>query len=188
MPPRILAPLIGEPLPLDLANTRPQPGRGVSDAFATVDGLGQWLTAESDRLPSVRISEVTRKRVVVLRQHVGAALDAIVRGGRPPGSAIDALNEALRRAPSYAQLAWTSSGPHVDTIRSGDHDSQLLATIADSAVEYLTSDLALATRQCEAPDCEMLFSPTHPRRRWCSPTVCGNRTRVARYYERHRDS
>lgn len=25
------------------------------------------------------------------------------------------------------------------------------------------------------------------RRRWCSPTVCGNRARVARYYQRHKD-
>ncbi|NGN66182.1 hypothetical protein G5C51_20070, partial [Streptomyces sp. A7024] len=27
---------------------------------------------------------------------------------------------------------------------------------------------------------------SHPRRRWCSATRCGNRARVARYYERHK--
>jgi predicted RNA-binding Zn ribbon-like protein len=32
----------------------------------------------------------------------------------------------------------------------------------------------------------MVFLPAHPRRRWCSPTRCGNRARVARYYQRHR--
>jgi predicted RNA-binding Zn ribbon-like protein len=32
----------------------------------------------------------------------------------------------------------------------------------------------------------MLFLPAHPRRRWCSPQLCGNRVRVARYYRRHR--
>ena len=41
-------------------------------------------------------------------------------------------------------------------------------------------------RECEAADCVMLFRPAHPRRRWCSPTRCGNRARVARYYQRHK--
>ena len=187
MPPRILVPLIGEPLPLDLVNTRPQPERGVADTFATVDGLAQWLVAESDRLPTVRVTDGTRRAVVELRDHVGSAVEAAMVGKRPPAASLDRINEALRRAPSAPQVRWGSGGGAVDTIRSGDHDAQLLAAIAESAAEYLVSELALTTRQCEAPDCETLFSPTHPRRRWCSPTVCGNRTRVARYYERHRD-
>jgi predicted RNA-binding Zn ribbon-like protein len=187
MPPRILVPLIGEPLPLDLVNTRPQADRGIIDALGTVDGLAQWLSAESDRLPNIRVSAATRARVVALRYHIGEALDELVRGQRPPESAIAAINDALACAPSYQQLAWNSGGGHLDMRRTGDHDDQLVASIADAAAEYLVSDLAAATRQCEAPDCDMLFSPTHPRRRWCSPTVCGNRTRVARYYERHRD-
>ncbi|MGH8888396.1 MAG: CGNR zinc finger domain-containing protein [Acidothermaceae bacterium] len=187
MPPRILVPLIGEPLPLDLVNTRPQPDRGVADTFATVDGLAQWLVAESDRLPTVRVTDGTRRAVVQLREHVGFAVEAIMAARRPPAASLDCINDSLRRAPSVPQLRWSSAGGQVDTIRSGDHDAQLLATIAEFAAEYLVSDLALSTRQCEAPDCEMLFSPTHPRRRWCSPTVCGNRTRVARYYERHRE-
>ena len=186
MPPRILVPLIGEPLPLDLVNTRPQPGRGVLDVFATTEGLSQWLLAESDRLPTVRVTELTRKRVVALRRHIGAVLDAVVSGDRPSDGALDAINDALRHAPSYPQLRWTNTGACIDTVRSGDHDVQLLAAIAEVSGEYLSSDQAAATRRCEAPDCEMLFSPTHPRRRWCSPTVCGNRTRVARYYDRHK--
>jgi predicted RNA-binding Zn ribbon-like protein len=32
----------------------------------------------------------------------------------------------------------------------------------------------------------MLFLPVNARRRWCSPAVCGNRVRVARYYEAHK--
>jgi len=187
MPPRIVAPLVGEPLPLDLANTRPQPERGMADAFSTVEGLAQWLVAESDRLPHVRVVESTRKRVVALRRHVGVALDEVVRGDRPPRSALDAMNEALRCAPGYPHLSWSAAGAHVEMIRSGDDDALLVAALAESAVDYLVSDLAAGTRRCEAPDCELLFSPTHPRRRWCSPTVCGNRTRVARYYERHKD-
>lgn len=179
--------MIGEPLPLDLVNTRPQPDRGVADTLATVDGLAQWLGAESDRLPTIRVSERTRRAVVELRHHVGSAIEAVMAHSKPAVASLDHINEALRRAPSSAQLRWASGGPEIDTIRAGDHDDQLLAAIAESVAEYLVSDLAVATRRCEAPDCDMLFFATHPRRRWCSPTVCGNRTRVARYYERHRD-
>ncbi|HEV2241669.1 MAG TPA: CGNR zinc finger domain-containing protein [Streptosporangiaceae bacterium] len=42
-------------------------------------------------------------------------------------------------------------------------------------------------RRCEGRDCRMLFLPANPRRRWCTPDVCGNRARVARYYQRHKD-
>lgn len=187
MPPRILVPLIGEPLALDLVNTRRQPGRAFEDVFADIDGLAQWLVAQADRLPTVRVSETTCKRLVVLRDAVASVLEALMSGRRPAPAAVDCLNDALRRAPSYPQVAWGSAGGQLDTVRAGDHDAQLLAIIAEAAVDYLLSEQAAATRQCEAPDCEMLFSPSHPRRRWCSPTVCGNRTRVARYYERHRD-
>lgn len=179
-------PLVGESLPLDLVNTRPQAHQGLADLFHTAAGLQEWLTAESDRLPHARVGEATRVGVVTLRQHVGSAIDDIMAGGRPSELALHCLNEALRRAPLHPQLTWGSLGPRVDTIRQGDDDTQLFAALAEAAVEYLASDNALKTRQCEAPDCEMLFTATHPRRRWCSPTVCGNRTRVARYYERHK--
>jgi predicted RNA-binding Zn ribbon-like protein len=182
-----LVPLVGEPLPLDFVNTRPQPERGIADQFGTVDGVGQWLLLESDRLPAARVTEGVRNALVSLRLQVRLALEAIVAGARPPSSALECLNLALQNAPTHSQLRWDASGPHVDSIRIGDEGAQLLATLAEATVEYLASDLAAKTRQCEAPDCELLFSLTHPRRRWCSPTVCGNRTRVARYYERHKN-
>lgn len=187
MPPRIVVPLIGEPLPLDLVNTRPQPERGAADAFGTVEGLAQWLAAESDRLPHVRATDQTRERVVELRHHVGVAIDEIVRGGTPPDASIAHVNQAAGCAPGYPQLTWGGTRAFVETVRSGDDDARLLATLAEASIEYLASDLATRTKRCEAPDCDVLFLPTHPRRRWCSPTVCGNRTRVARYYQRHKD-
>jgi predicted RNA-binding Zn ribbon-like protein len=37
------------------------------------------------------------------------------------------------------------------------------------------------------PACVLFFVKNHPRRDYCSP-VCGNRARVSRHYERHRES
>ncbi|MEV6134662.1 CGNR zinc finger domain-containing protein [Nocardia sp. NPDC051990] len=34
----------------------------------------------------------------------------------------------------------------------------------------------------------LLFLRLHPRRRWCASERCGNRVRVARYYQRHKSA
>jgi len=190
VPARILAPLVGEPLPLDFVNTRPIRARGVdlpADQFGSVSGLQQWLAMESDRLSYVQVTEPVRVSVIALREHVGAALDAVADGVAPPQSAIDAVNAALLGASSHSVLRWAGAGGYLEVIRDAAGGTALLAALAESAAEYLASELAAKTRRCEAPDCDLLFSQTHPRRRWCSSTVCGNRTRVSRYYERHKN-
>lgn len=60
------------------------------------------------------------------------------------------------------------------------------ARLAESAADLLTDPAVTTVPECEADDCVMLFLPTHPRRRWCSPSRCGNRARAARYYQRHK--
>jgi predicted RNA-binding Zn ribbon-like protein len=39
-------------------------------------------------------------------------------------------------------------------------------------------------RRCANPTCSMLFVAPNARRIWCTANICGNRTRVARHYER----
>nr|WP_067513746.1 CGNR zinc finger domain-containing protein [Nocardia puris] len=55
-----------------------------------------------------------------------------------------------------------------------------------TAADLLTDPALARLKRCEAEDCVLLFLPAHPRRRWCSPTRCGNRARVNRYYHRHK--
>jgi predicted RNA-binding Zn ribbon-like protein len=188
VPARIVAPLMGEPLPLDLANTRPSDvgGEPGADQFASAAGLEDWLIAESDRLPYVPVTEPMRVAVVGLRGHVGALLDALVVGNRPDQRDLAELNAALCAAPGVLRLHWTDTGARLETVRKGGDEARLLGALAEATAEYLTSDLAGRTRRCQAPDCKLLFAATNPRRRWCSPSVCGNRTRVARYYQKHR--
>ena len=52
----------------------------------------------------------------------------------------------------------------------------------------LADPAAGRVRGCEGPGCLLLFLPAHPRRRWCSPDLCGNRVRVARHYRRHKEA
>ncbi|HUQ54022.1 CGNR zinc finger domain-containing protein [Lentzea sp.] len=138
------------------------------------DHLGEWL--HSQGLP-------WSEEVVALRGQVEAAVLA-ARDGLEPDLA--PLNAALRGAPSFEVLTW-SDGVVVAREREGDEVARTLALLAGAAAELLASPAVRKVKSCEGPGCRLLFVPAHPRRRWCDPATCGNRVRVARYYQRHKD-
>jgi predicted RNA-binding Zn ribbon-like protein len=143
------------------------------------------LTAEDDQLEEWLFSQDLPRDEAFreLRGHVEAAVLA-ARDGREPDLA--PLNEALRGAPSFEVLTWSGT-VEVSRERSGDEVARALAVLAGAAAELLASPAVRKVKTCEAPGCRLLFVPAHPRRRWCDPATCGNRVRVARYYQRHKD-
>ncbi len=168
----------GEPLALDFVNT-------LTSEFDALDDPDVWLGLQAERLvpPSRPLTAPDLAAVRVLRDHVRAAVDAVRHGAPPPRAAIDALNRAVRAAPAYRVL---DLDLRVFTHRDGDGRDRLLAQLAEAAVELLADPNASRFRACEGPQCRMLCLSTHPKRRWCSPALCGNRVRVARYYQRHK--
>ncbi len=138
------------------------------------DHLREWLSSQG--LP-------WSEEVVELRGQVEAAVLA-ARDGREPDLA--PLNAALRGAPSFEVLTW-ADGVVVTRSREGDDVARALAVLAGAAAELLASPAVRKVKTCEGPGCRLLFVPAHPRRRWCDPATCGNRVRVARYYQRHKD-
>ncbi|MEU3794003.1 CGNR zinc finger domain-containing protein [Streptomyces fructofermentans] len=180
-----LAPLTGEPLALDLVNTRP----GTGDLLTAPDDLRAWWALQADRLPD----DVPRdagpedlSAVLAVREHVAAALDRVRRGEEPLAADLDALNTAQRAAPAISELAWRDGTVRLTRRRTGPPGPRLAAWLAEAAAELLADPAVTRIRKCEADDCVMLFLPAHPRRRWCSAARCGNRARVARHYRRHK--
>ncbi|MEW2581753.1 CGNR zinc finger domain-containing protein [Streptomyces virginiae] len=178
-------PLIGEHLALDLLNTRTAEG----DLVADPAGLGAWLAEQAGRLTAVdAVGEGEVAAVRAVREAARPALDAVRRGERPPAQALRVLNGALSGAPCHRVLAWSEeAGLGAAVHRQAEPARRLAAELADAVAELLTGPGAGRVRECEAHDCVLLFLPAHPRRRWCVAGVCGNRTRVARYYARHKD-
>nr|WP_042187258.1 CGNR zinc finger domain-containing protein [Kibdelosporangium sp. MJ126-NF4]CEL17949.1 hypothetical protein [Kibdelosporangium sp. MJ126-NF4]CTQ90823.1 hypothetical protein [Kibdelosporangium sp. MJ126-NF4] len=172
--------VVGEQLAIDLINTRTSEG----DLTATADSFARWLKAEDGRLTRPDAPDLDAIRQ--LRTHVAAAVAQARQGLEPPADAVDALNSALRSAPAYRSLAWDGHAMTTAVHRTGDENAQLLAELAEAAAELLTSPSVTEIRSCEGPDCLLIFLPAHPRRRWCSPSLCGNRVRVSRYYQRHK--
>lgn len=176
--------LTGELLALDFINTRAQAVDGPVDMLDRVDDAERWLLLQAERLvPPDVVTAADLAALRDLRSTVRVAVDAARRSASIPADARAALNEAVRAAPSYVRLERDLS---VTTHRDGDTCARLLAQLAESAVLLLGSTDISAVRQCEGTNCVVLFLPAHPRRRWCSPTRCGNRARVARYYRRHK--
>ncbi|MCX5206327.1 ABATE domain-containing protein [Streptomyces sp. NBC_00237] len=184
-------PLTGEPLAIDLVNTRPHTADGPVDLLGDVTRLRAWLDLQAERLPEptpdlAALAAADVAAVHAVREHIAAAVQAARHGERPPATALNGLNAALRAAPAAQELVWSDGSVQLTAHRSGTPGTRLAALFAEDAARLLTDPAVRTVRPCEADDCVMLFLPTHPRRRWCSASRCGNRARVARYYQRHK--
>lgn len=184
-----LIPFTGEPLALDLVNSRPLTADGQVDLLETAEGLQLWLEAEAARLPEGTVVEFDALAagdlapVMAVRDHTASAI-AHVRDGKPvPRADIDGLNAAMRAAPVMRQLAW-GDPPVLASERAGVPAVRLAGFLAEDAAALLASGDVTLIRKCAAEDCVMLFVGSNARRRWCSAARCGNRVRVSRYYHR----
>ncbi|RJL24158.1 CGNR zinc finger domain-containing protein [Bailinhaonella thermotolerans] len=181
-------PLTGEPLALDLVNTRHATGDHLSSPAA----LRAWLDLQAVRHGEARefaALPLTERDLAAARQvrdRAAHALDRVRHGAAPEPADLDALNLAQRAAPSVGELGWDGEAVTLTFRRAGPRDVRLAAWLAEAVAGLLADPAVARVRQCEADDCVMLFLPAHPRRRWCSAARCGNRTRVARHYQRRR--
>ena len=182
-------PLLGEPLALDLANTRfTHRGREV-DLLPAPAALAEWLALEGERIPESlrRPDRPAWAALIRLRRHIEACLEALLASRPLPPDSLAAVNRAAAAAPLHRELDQGGDGRLCSrSQRLGTPAQQLAAIVAESAVELLAEHRPGTIRQCDGDDCELVFISPGQRRRWCSPAICGNRARVARFYRRHR--
>lgn len=184
--------LIGEPLALDLVNTRPQCADGVHDLLENATDTGVWVSAQLDRIGVTSQGEtdrLTEHDLVGLRKTrdiVRTALDPVRHGEQPPAAALRELNDIQRGTPAIKEMRWSGNAVSTAWVRDGTPGERLAARFAEAAADLFGNPAVTTVRECEADQCVILFLPVNPRRRWCSAAICGNRVRVARYYQRHK--
>src|SRR5688500_6888280 len=127
-----LVPLTGEPLALDLVNTRPRAADGPVDLLATPADLRAWLALQVDRLPEAaqETAELTAAELAAVhavREHTAAAIACARRSERPPAAALDALNQAQRAAPAIQELIWDGTSIAAARRRAGSPGLRLAA-------------------------------------------------------------
>ncbi|WP_441251112.1 CGNR zinc finger domain-containing protein [Kitasatospora sp. McL0602] len=170
--PRDPRPLTGEPLSLDLLNTRWRAG-GEHDLLTDLDGYEVWLSSAglADRCPAdaaglaaVRVARDALESVLAGTGETGV-LNAVLGHGRVRRelSAAGPLETVETDAPEWL-AAWLAADDYLDLLRQGEH----------------------RIKQCSGPTCVLRFFDTsqNGRRRWCSMAACGNRAKAARHYEK----
>ncbi|MET9729375.1 CGNR zinc finger domain-containing protein [Streptomyces sp. NPDC006458] len=171
-------PLTGEPLALDLLNTRWMRDGALQDLLTDTDGLTVWLTTNGlqDRFTAdaATLRHTLRARDALATAIDGSldqgadAVDAVLAHGRiRPTLGADGPGER----PEFTDPAW---GPA--WLAARDY-LRLLATAPDRI------------RSCAHDACVLHFFDTsrNGTRRWCRMAVCGNRAKASRHYARGKD-
>lgn len=168
-------PLIGEPLALDLLNTRWMRDGAGQDLLADTDGLAVWLAsngldgrfdADARTLLHTLIARDALKAAVDGSLTQGTeAVDAVLENGRIRAT-LDAQGPGERA--EFEDASW---GPGWLAARSY---LELLTTAPDRI------------RRCAHDACILHFFDTsrNGTRRWCSMAACGNRAKASRHYAR----
>ncbi|MFI7686354.1 CGNR zinc finger domain-containing protein [Streptomyces griseoaurantiacus] len=171
-------PLTGEPLSLDLLNTRWSDEAGAQDLLDSAEGLGVWLRAAGLGAEAVA-DEAT---LAAVRETRDLLLDLVDTGSE---AARAGLNRVLAHGAVRQELR--PEGPR--TRPEVDEAAWLPAWLAAADYLRLLTEAPDRVKRCAAhPRCVLHFHDTtkNGTRRWCSMAACGNRAKAARHYERSR--
>ncbi|MFE7525047.1 CGNR zinc finger domain-containing protein [Kitasatospora sp. NPDC057542] len=180
--PRDPRPLIGEPLALDLLNTR-WAGTPVNDLLTGVEGYATWLSSaglnERCAADEAGLAAIRQTREAVLL----AARDAREQGELGAG-ARDGLDAVLAHGRIRRVAAPGGAEDRIET----DRPEWLAPWLAADGFLALLGQGARRVKQCAHEACILHFfdASQNGRRRWCRMAVCGNRAKAARHYVKAR--
>ncbi len=133
-------------------------------------------------------AEQRLKEAQAFREALYGVLAALVvrgkAGAEPAAADLARVRTTIARALGAAHLglqdgtfAWTLAppAPGLDLV---------LARVALATQRFLSQEQPAHVRQCERCNWFFLDTSKNQRRRWCTPDVCGNRSRADRHYRK----
>lgn len=173
---------------LDLVDTKLLAVDPPVDLIETPEQLATWWGLQGVRLPAGPVPDGAAVRR--LRTAVRDLLDSHLEGRMPSPTSLEDLNAAAAGAPQSLRIVATEDGLQAEPRWHPEYGGNAaLALMARETIELMTDAAQLETlRRCANPNCSMLFLAEHKRRQWCVGSRCGNRTRVARHYEKTKRS
>jgi len=128
---------------------------------------------------------------IAMREMLYRVLCALSIGARIAAADLNALNDAMARAPPRTDIAELAEG-YAWRLQAGGETSYsaatLLAAVLWSASDLIVGERASSVRQCANAACRWLFldASRNGCRRWCDMRSCGNRAKAHRHYHKHR--
>lgn len=178
-------PLTGEPLSIDLLNTRWIDNTGRHDLLDSVEGLRIWLASPHVRQDLDERPAAADRETLNALLDVRGALDGVINTPAPwDQDTVGGLNAVL--AHGHVRRVLLPEGA-AGTVIEVDTPSWLAAwTVAEDFLRLL-GERPERIRACANPECVLHFYDISKNgtRRWCSMAGCGNRAKATRHYARH---
>lgn len=173
-------------LALDFLNTESLVDDIVVERLTSgTDVLGWLQEADAQSLPYDDASPSILKLALKLREEMKDCL-AMAKLEKPFKA--DTVNVILEKGSPTPRLGWDDElgkfivTEHYDAVS----DEALLHPVARAFVDLVADTDLNLVKQCEAPECILMFHDQTKarRRRWCSMALCGNRMKVAAHRTR----
>ena len=197
--PRIPFLFVANQLCLDFINTRFVLNGQPVDLLATFSDLITWLV-QVDLVTGEEAEQIERQwgrqaqgtqtleQARAFRATLREMVERIAAGRPVPQDAVEAINEMLRYRIGYPQLTRRSGKFERGYQAESREANQLLGLLAEAASDLLCRCDFSLIKKCQNPACVLFFYDTtkNHARHWCSMSLCGNRSKVAAHYRRHR--
>ncbi|GAA1949740.1 CGNR zinc finger domain-containing protein [Kitasatospora viridis] len=197
-PPADPRPLPGEPLCLDLLNTRWHDGGNPRDLLDSLDGLALWLRLNgfAEQVPADRAA---LDALLTTRAAIAGHLAQLRAQSAPeegPGAEhpdleaarpdLEAARAELNAVLAHGALRRTLAADGPAERAEADTPAWLPAWLAAADYLRLLTEAPDRIRSCAHPDCVLHFYDTSKNgtRRWHSMATCGNRAKASRHYAR----
>jgi predicted RNA-binding Zn ribbon-like protein len=190
---------IGHYACLDFVNTEANKSGEIEDLLFNYEDLITWLacaklfrrsnlTHALDKWRGKPAAERVFKQALTLRNCLDQMASEIVHARTVPRAAVQAVNDVIGRPSGTTRLLKTARGFERGFVPDLNEPSQLLVPVGESAASLLCGGDLSRVRECANSGCRAFFYDTSKNRarRWCTTTGCGNRMRVAAFYERQR--
>jgi predicted RNA-binding Zn ribbon-like protein len=147
------------------------------------EDLSRWLEQADLAAGVPAVSARLLREARELREAIYRLVRAAMAGHPGDRSDRDVVNAWARRPP----ISWQLDEENRRQVWTGPRSAAAgLAAVAADAVDLLSSPSIGRVRECDAPDCALLFldSSRPGRRRWCADGACGSKARTAAYRRR----
>ena len=173
-------------LSIDFTQTGGETGnRAYWERFHEPSDLADWFSLSPLHLHAVQVSPEQFQLALALREAIWRVAEAIRKKEIPVPADINLINQVAATPDLPPQLdrgglerAWLSPATA----------PAALSSIARDAIDLFSGELRSRIRQCENPNCGLMFVDTSRpgKRRWCLMKRCGNMYKTSRYRSKER--